>query len=104
MTNIKFENGDEGALHIGDDPTIRIYSWCSDPNGQVKEQVHLYLTLTEDVRIMYRFTGPVALSQFIAALAKHRLDVWPDYQPDKDTPIFFETKDYEFPDSPEPPE
>lgn len=78
MTTIKQDDGSEILYHVGDDPTFEVKTWCSDTDGKVPEQVHLVLHLTPNIKVMYRFTGPVVLTRFIEALVLHRETVWPD--------------------------
>lgn len=53
-----------------------IYSWCpkADGSGPVT-QVHLHLNASFG-KVMVRFKGPDTLDGVIAALIKHRQDVW----------------------------
>ena len=80
MVTMHPDDGGDPILFLGsDDATFEIVTWCSDDAGQVPEQVHLVIELAPEVRILYRFTGPEALTRLIDALALHRRDVWPDH-------------------------
>ena len=73
------DDGDRLLLLGPNDATFEILTWCSDSHGQRPEQVHLVIEPSPDVRILYRFTGPRALTRLIEALRTHRDDVWPGY-------------------------
>ena len=79
MTTLRHDDGEESLLLGPDDATFEILTWCSDEHGQVPEQVHLIIEPAPQLRILYRFTGPVVLSRLINALVLHHGDVWPDY-------------------------
>ena len=77
MVTFKYDDGSEGMLSGPNDASFEILTWCSDAHGQVPEQVHLIIEPAPGVKILYRFTGPVALTKLIDALTVHRADVWP---------------------------
>jgi hypothetical protein len=55
---------------------FEVYSWCPTPLPTVPPtQVHLFIPIG-DGKIFVRFKGPGTLDRFIAALIKHRKDVW----------------------------
>ena len=76
MTIIQHEDGSQSLFYAGDNPTFEILTWCSDPDGQKPEQVHLIIQVTPEFRILYRFTGPKVLTRLIDALTIHANDVW----------------------------
>ncbi len=61
-----------------------IYSWSPTPEEDVRAgkpqapstQVHLLLRLPTIGKAVYRFKGIGSLDRLIAALIKHRVDVW----------------------------
>jgi hypothetical protein len=53
-----------------------IYSWCPAPTPTVPAtQVHMHVP-TSLGTMLVRFKGPGTLDRLIAALIKHRVDVW----------------------------
>ena len=72
MTLFRGEDGSQYILEGRSDPTFEILTWCNDMEGRLPEQVHLIIEPTPEVRLLYRFTGPVVLSRLIDALVEHR--------------------------------
>jgi len=70
-------------LYDGDPDGFEIYSWSPTPQADVdagkpqapSTMVHMYFTVPLG-RCMYRFKGTGSLDRLIAALIKHRVDVW----------------------------
>jgi hypothetical protein len=61
--------------------SINIVSWCPTPQPTVPPtQVHMLISVADDVTIVMRFKGPATLDTVIAALQSHRREVW-DEQP-----------------------
>ena len=82
MTTIRMDDDDSEITLLGPmDATFDIFTWCSDEHGQNPDQVHLVIEPVPGTKILYRFTGPVALTELIDALTLHREDVWPGYSP-----------------------
>ncbi len=58
------------------DQGISTYSWCPSNDGSgPATQVHVHLLMSFG-RVVVRFKAPESLDAFIAALQKHREDVW----------------------------
>ena len=79
MTSFKLDDGTEGILHTSTNPSIEIFTWCSDLDGQVPAEVHMITEINPQCRFFYQFHGPEVLTELINALILHRADVWPDY-------------------------
>ncbi len=57
---------------------INVFSWCPTPTPIVPPtQVHVHIEVGDDMAFVLRFKGPATLDAIIAALQKHREDVWP---------------------------
>jgi len=55
---------------------VSTYSWCPSSDGSgPSTQVHVHFALSFG-RAVVRFKGPEILDAFIAAMQKHREDVW----------------------------
>ena len=56
---------------------INVYSWSPSPPGVpgLSTQVHMIVPMGP-ARVLFRFKGPGTLDDLIAALRKHRADVW----------------------------
>jgi len=86
--NYQFYDGDPEGFHIG--------SWSPTPQAQIdmgakqapSTQVHMSVTVGP-VKAIWRFKGPGTLDRLIAALMKHRVDVWGVPQ---DTKVWQETE------------
>ena len=78
MVTLRHDDGEVSILLGPDNPTFEILTWCSDTDGKVPEQVHLIIQPIPEVKLLYRFTGPLVLSRLIDALTKHRNDCWPE--------------------------
>ncbi|MDP2270903.1 MAG: hypothetical protein Q8K32_09245 [Archangium sp.] len=62
-------DGQPEGFHVG--------SWCPTPTPTVPPtQVHLTMPITGLGTVVARFKGTGTLDQLIAALIKHRVDVW----------------------------
>ena len=74
-----FQDPDNGRFILTQEEAIfDVRTWCSDPDGQKPEQVHLRLPLEEpEVDILIRFHGPNVLNRLIDALINHRDELWP---------------------------
>ncbi len=60
---------------------VDVFSWTPEPPGTPdakSTQVHLHCGSPPGPVFVMRFKGPRTLDQIIAALIKHRIDVWPD--------------------------
>lgn len=54
-----------------------VYSWCPAPTPTIPStQVHLHMPIAGLGTVVARFKGTGTLDQLIAALIKHRVDVW----------------------------
>ena len=80
MVRFKHDDGTEGILIGPSNPTFHIATWCSDPHGQIPEQVHLIMEPAPGMKVLFRFTGPETLTKLIDALTDHKADVWPTGQ------------------------
>ena len=82
MTSYKREDGSGGEIILlaSDDPSFEFYTWCSDNDGKVPEQVHFIIEPTSEVKILFRFTGPNGISQVINAFIDHYEDVWGEWK------------------------
>jgi hypothetical protein len=68
MKNVGFFEAMTEGLHVG--------SWCPTPQPTVPPtQVHLTIPSSLG-KVLLRFKSPWSLDQLIAALIKHRVDVW----------------------------
>ena len=78
MMSYKREDGSEESIILlaSDDPSFEFYTWCSDNDGKVPEQVHFIIQVTPDIKILFRFTGPVTINQVINVFINHYEDVW----------------------------
>ena len=81
MMSYKREDGSEESIILlaSDDSSFEFYTWCSDNDGKVPEQVHFIIQVTPDIKILFRFTGPAAISQIINAFIDHYQDVWGEW-------------------------
>ena len=81
MTILHHGDGHEELLLGPSDAVFDIRTWCSDTDGKCPAAVHLIIEPVPGTRLLYRFTGPVALTRLIEGLTLHRDDVWPEPTP-----------------------
>ena len=81
MTSFVREDGSEGLilLHGGDDVEFELVNWCDNPDGINPIHVHFIIQPAQDVKVLYRFTGPKTIGWLIHAFIEHYEEIWGEY-------------------------